>query len=89
MMINRTDFLLRTHLDDATLDVWIVEEWLLPQQSAGDAQFTEADLARARLIQDLQRDLGINREGIGVILNLLDQVHSLRQALAGKLHPAR
>jgi chaperone modulatory protein CbpM len=89
MMITRTDFLLRSHVDEATLDIWIVEEWLLPQQIAGDVQFTEADLARARLIQELERDLGINREGIGVILNLLDQLHSLRQALAGKLQQAR
>ena len=50
--------------------------------------FTEADLARAQLIRDLQHDLGVNREGIGIILNLLDQVHGLRQALAGKVHPA-
>ena len=39
-------------------------------------------------VLDLQRDLGVNREGIGIILNLLDQVHGLRQALAGKVHAA-
>ena len=41
-----------------------------------------------RLIHDLQHDLGVNREGIGIILNLLDQLHGLRQALASKVHPA-
>ena len=88
MMITRSDFLVRMHLDEVTLDLWMVEEWLLPQRVEDDVLFTDADLARAQLILDLQRDLGVNREGIGIILNLLDQVHGLRQALAGKVHPA-
>lgn len=88
MMITRSDFLVQMHLDEVTLDLWMVEEWLLPQRIDDDELFTDADLARARLILDLQRDLGVNREGIGIILNLLDQVHGLRQALAGKVHAA-
>ena len=87
MMISRSDFLVRMHLDDVTLDLWVVEEWILPQRVEDDELFTEADLSRAQLILDLQRDLGVNREGIGIILNLLDQVHGLRRALAGKVLP--
>ena len=56
----------------------------MPQVSEPDVTFTEADVARAQLILDLKKDLGVNDEGIGVILNLLDQMHSLRRALAGK-----
>lgn len=90
MTISRSEFLIRMQLDDVTLDVWIVEEWLRPQRMEDDVTFTEADLARARLIRDLQGDLGVNREGIGIILSLVDQVHGLRQALAGKvLQPER
>lgn len=85
MTISRSEFLIRMQLDDVTLDVWIVEEWLRPQRMEDDVTFTEADLARARLIRDLQGDLGVNREGIGIILSLVDQVHGLRQALAGKV----
>ena len=88
MTISRSDFLMRMKLDEVTLEVWMVEEWLRPQRSEDDVSFTEADLARARLIHDLQHDLGVNREGIGIILNLLDQLHGLRQALASKVHPA-
>ena len=88
MMISRSEFLVRMKLDDIMLDLWMVEEWLLPQRVDDDVLFTEADLARAQLIHDLQDDLGVNREGIGIILSLLDQVHGLRQALAGKVHPA-
>jgi chaperone modulatory protein CbpM len=51
--------------------------------------FSEADLARAELIRDLMQDLGVNDEGVGVILNLLDQMHGLRRALAGTLQSVR
>lgn len=85
MTISRSEFLMRMQLDDVTLEVWIVEEWLRPQRIEDDFAFTEADLARARLIRDLQQDLGVNHEGVGIILSLIDQVHGLRQALAGKV----
>jgi len=38
-------------------------------------------VARAQLIHDLQRDLGVNDEGIGVILDLIDQLHGMRRTL--------
>jgi hypothetical protein len=38
-------------------------------------------VARAQLIRDLKDDLGVNDEGVGVILNLVDQVHGLRRVL--------
>jgi chaperone modulatory protein CbpM len=84
MIISKMEFLFRSHLDQETLQVWIEEEWLVPQVGEPDFTFTEADVARAQLILDLKKDLGVNDEGIGVILNLLDQMHSLRKALAGK-----
>jgi chaperone modulatory protein CbpM len=40
--------------------------------------FSDTDLARARLIQDLRQDFGVNDEGIAIILHLLDQLHGLR-----------
>ena len=85
MIISKLDFLYRTQLDRETLEVWIEEEWLAPQGPAAEPAFSEADLARANLIRELQQDLGVNNEGVGVILSLLDQMHSLRKALAGKL----
>ena len=39
------------------------------------------DVARARLIGNLQTDLGVNDEGVDIILHLLDQLHGLRRAL--------
>jgi chaperone modulatory protein CbpM len=40
--------------------------------------FSDADLARARLIQDLRLDFGVNDKGVAIILHLLDQLHGLR-----------
>lgn len=72
------EFISRSHLDAATLNVWIDEEWLIPLASGSAPQFSDADLARARLIRDLKLDLGVNDEGIAIILHLLDQLHGLR-----------
>jgi chaperone modulatory protein CbpM len=44
-------------------------------------QFSDADLARVRLIRDLQVDFGLNAEGIAIVLHLLDQLHGLRSPL--------
>jgi chaperone modulatory protein CbpM len=76
--VETKEFISRSHLDAATLNVWIDEEWLLPRASGIALQFSDADLARARLIRDLRLDLGVNDEGIAIILHLLDQLHGLR-----------
>ncbi len=85
MIISRTEFLYRAQMDQETLQVWISEEWIAPQGPDSEPEFSEADLARVGLIRNLQQDMGVNTEGIGVILNLLDQIHSLRWALSEKL----
>lgn len=47
-----------------------------------DMAFSEIDLARAMLIRDLTEDLGVQEEGVDVILPLADQVHGLRQFIS-------
>ena len=89
MIISKQEFLDRAQLDRETLEVWIEEEWLVPSGTATEPAFSEADLARAKLIRDLMQDLGVNDEGVGVILNLLDQLHGLRKALADLLQSVR
>jgi chaperone modulatory protein CbpM len=76
--VETQEFISRSHLDAATLNVWIDEEWLIPRASGSPRQFSDADLARALLIRDLKLDLGVNDEGIAIILHLLDQLHGLR-----------
>jgi chaperone modulatory protein CbpM len=66
-------------IDPERLAAWIEAGWLCPgSEKAEPASLSEADLARAQLICDLKDDLGINDEGIEVILDLLDQIHGLR-----------
>lgn len=69
-------FIDRSHLDLPTLNAWIEAEWLVP--IAPKLEFSDAELARVRLIQDLKVDFGVNDEGISIILHLLDQLHGLR-----------
>jgi chaperone modulatory protein CbpM len=87
-MISRQEFLLRARLDDTTLTAWLAEEWIIPR-AAAEPEFAEVDLARAALIRDLKHDLDVNDAGIGVILDLVDQVHGLRRTLAELLADRR
>lgn len=72
------EFIGRSHLDNPTLNAWIEAEWLAPLTRGNTLLFSEADLARARLIQDLKEDFGVNDEGVAIVLHLLDQLHGLR-----------
>lgn len=44
-------------------------------------QFSPADIARLQRAWRLQRDLDINFTGLGVVLDLLDDIEELRQQL--------
>ncbi len=86
------EFLEQAQLDQVTLKAWIAEAWLFPAEAAGERDFSDMDLARARLIRDLKTDMGVNDPGVGVILHLLDQVYALRRTmkeLAGTLGEGR
>ena len=62
------------------LDFWLEQRWLIPEQTSAGVNFSDVDVARARLIQDLKTEFGVNDEGIDVILHLVDQLHGLRRA---------
>ena len=81
MKISREDFLSLAGMEHETLDAWIEEEWLRPRGSSVEPSFSDIDIARARLIRELQVDLGGNDEGVGVILNLVDQLYGMRRTL--------
>ena len=75
------EFLGRAHLEAEALEVWVAAGWLVWGREDEGQHFSEADVARAQLIHDLRRDLGVNDEGIGVILDLIDQLHGMRRTL--------
>ncbi|WP_207539594.1 chaperone modulator CbpM [Sabulicella rubraurantiaca] len=86
-MYGHREFLLRAQLDTASLDAWIAAGWLAPRQAGPQHTFSEIDLSRACLIRDLRESMGVNDEGIDVVLGLLDQVYGLRDLL-GRLSVA-
>jgi chaperone modulatory protein CbpM len=83
-MIEWHEFLLRARLDAATLETFVQAGWIIRRES-----FEEADLARARLVRDLREAMGVNDEGVDVVLDLVDRLHATRAALrqvAAALH---
>ena len=80
-MVEWHEVLLRARLDAASLDAWIEAGWLAPRLAGPERAFSELDLARVCLIRDLREGMGVNDEGVAIVLDLLDQVHGLRQAL--------
>jgi chaperone modulatory protein CbpM len=74
-----SEFLMQARLDAQALDFWIDEGWLRPHANLSGREFSDIDLARARLICDLRSELGINDEAVPVVLDLLDQIYSLRR----------
>jgi chaperone modulatory protein CbpM len=88
-MISVQEFLLRVRVDRGSLEAWISAGWLIPPQTDGEFTFSEVDLARAQLIRDLREDIGVNDEGISVVLHLLDQMHGLRRSMQELLDTMR
>lgn len=82
MIMTKQEFLIRMNLQEQTLEFWLEQQWLIPDATAADVRFSECDIARASLIQELQQDLGVNDAGIELVLHLMDQLHGARQALS-------
>lgn len=78
--MDQEEFLIRARIDGNVLDGWVAVGWLTPN-AEGVQPFSEIDVARVRLIQDLRHNIGVNDEGVGVILDLVDQLHGLRRTL--------
>lgn len=64
---------------DAEVLRWIEAECVRPEASGGAYRFRQIDIARLRLIRELDQDLALDREAIPVVLELLDQLYDLRR----------
>src|SRR5260370_26121041 len=78
-MVDPSEFPTHARVDAEMLEAWIEAGWLVPRRDADDRRFSDVDLARAQLIRDLQQDMGVNEEGVSVVLDLIDQIHGLRR----------
>jgi chaperone modulatory protein CbpM len=84
-MLTERDLLARVdRLTVTRLRVWVSQGWIKPADEAGQA-YSDADLARATLICNLEDELGFDEEDVPVLLNLIDQIHGLRAELRGLL----
>jgi chaperone modulatory protein CbpM len=80
-MMDELELCRRAVIKSHSLHEWIEAGWIHFRTESTDTRFSEMDLARALLIRDLLDPLGVNSEGVGIILDLLDQIHGLRRAL--------
>ena len=82
MKITKQEFLALTGVAPEALCFWLEEKWLVADESSREMFFSDIDIARAHLVRDLQDKMGINDAGVGVVLDLIDQLHGLRRTLS-------
>lgn len=77
------DELLRAHgrLTTVHVERWVQRGLLRPTAEGEAWTFESVDVARARLLAELSDDLGLDDDAIETVIDLLDQVHTLRGQL--------
>ena len=84
-MLTERDVVARVErLTVTRLRVWVAQGWIRPVDAAAPS-YSEADIARAALICNLEDELGFAEDDVPVLLNLIDQIHGLRAELMGLL----
>jgi chaperone modulatory protein CbpM len=80
-MARKSTLFVTARYDETMLRQWAAAGWISIEEGDVGGPLSEADEARCNLICDLIQEMGVNDDGIDVILNLLDQIHGLRRAL--------
>ncbi len=75
--------LLRLHGGLTTVHVerWVARGLLRPAGNADSWMFETIDVARTHLLAELTGDLGLDDETVEMVVDLIDQVHTLRGQL--------
>lgn len=60
---------------------WVARGLLRPAGTADAWTFEQIDVARVRLLAELEGDIGFDDEAVETIVGLVDQVHTLRSQL--------
>lgn len=71
-----------TRLTRRQLVSFIECNFVRPDREAGAYVFRRIDLARLELLCDLSEDLDLDETGLGIVISLIDQLHTARQDLA-------
>jgi MerR family transcriptional regulator/heat shock protein HspR len=65
-----------------TLRIYESKGLIRPKRTAGNTRlYSEADIERLRLIQELTNDLGLNLAGVEQVMQLQDEVEHMRRTL--------
>jgi len=65
-----------------TLRIYESKGLIRPKRTAGNTRlYSEADIERLRLIQQLTNDVGLNLAGVEQVLQLQDEVQRMRRTL--------
>src|SRR5882762_3687982 len=75
--------LLQVHdrLTAVHVERWVARGLLRPAADGEDWTFEPVDVARARLLAELTDQMGFDEESVETVVDLLDQVHTLRRQL--------
>jgi len=68
-------------LSISQLRLWVESGLVTPTKSDDGHVYDPVDVARIKLVYELQQDLDLNEEAIPVILSLMDQIYGLRREL--------
>jgi chaperone modulatory protein CbpM len=72
---------LHDRLTTMHVERWVARGLLRPSGSGDAWTFEQIDVARVRLLAELEGDIGFDDEAIETIVGLVDQVHTLRGQL--------
>ena len=72
---------LHDRLTTMHVERWVARGLLRPSGSGDAWTFEQIDVARVRLLAELEGDIGFDDEAIETIVGLIDQVHTLRGQL--------
>ncbi|WP_353476230.1 hypothetical protein PVT71_25080 (plasmid) [Salipiger sp. H15] len=68
-------------LDHARLVRFLRAEVILPAEAGGRAVYRQVDIARMELLCDLCDDFELNDDALGLVMQLVDQLHGTRNDL--------
>lgn len=68
-------------LTEERMAAWIARGFVVPEEVHGERLFADIDVARVRLICELEDEMALDPDAVGLLLSLLDQVYTLRSQL--------
>ncbi len=60
---------------------FVAADCVRPAEDAGEAQFTEADLARLELLLDLSESYDFDEDALSLVMGLIEQLHGMRREM--------